>query len=92
MGGSLSLDDFITITMFRVIDKSSRIEDNAIKNIMLNPVRKGDNDDVLFFFMANGFLVEFRLNKNHIEQLRYKTERRTDLDRNMQRFVRKVDI
>ncbi|EHH1028498.1 hypothetical protein BT047_RS21900 [Vibrio parahaemolyticus] len=92
LGGSLSLDDFITITMFRVIDKSSRIEDNAIKNIMLNPVRKGDNDDVLFFFMANGFLVQFRLNKNHIESLRYKTERRTDLDRNMQRFVRKVDI
>ncbi|RCS69171.1 hypothetical protein [Vibrio casei] len=90
--GSLSLDDFITITMFRVIDKSSRIDDHAIKNIMLNPVRHGDNDDVLFFFMANGFLVQFRLNKNHIEQLRYKSERRTDLDRNMQRLVRKVDI
>ncbi|EPW3004911.1 hypothetical protein [Vibrio sp. SCSIO 43136] len=92
LGGGFSLDDFITITMFRVIDKSSRINDAAIKNIMLNPVREGDNNDVLFFFMANGFLVQYRLNKKHIEQLRYKTRRRTDLERNMQRFVRKVDI
>ena len=92
LGGSFSLDDFITITMCRVIDKSSRINDDAIKNIMLNPVRNDDNRDVMFFFMANGFLVQFRLNKNHFEQLRHKSERRSDLDRNMQRFVRKVDI
>lgn len=92
LGGSFSLDDFITITMFRVIDKSHRIEDKAIKNILLNLVRKGDSDDVLFFFMANGFLVQYSLNKNQIEQLRYKTTRRTDSDRNMQKFVRKVDI
>ncbi|MEZ8274055.1 hypothetical protein AB6C54_22735 [Vibrio splendidus] len=92
LGDGFSLDDFIVITMFRVIDKSSRIEDSAIKNIMLNPVRIDDGDDVLFFFMANGFLIQYRLNKIHIEQLRYEKIRRTDSDRGMQRFVRKLDI
>ncbi|WP_436323324.1 hypothetical protein ACSEYT_06785 [Vibrio cidicii] len=92
LDGSVSLDDVIGIEMFRVIDKSARIGDKAIKNIMLSPVRVDDNDDVLFFFMANGFLVQYRLNKNKIEQLRYQKTRRTDLDRNMQRFVRKLDI
>ncbi|TCT43828.1 hypothetical protein EDB29_101636 [Vibrio crassostreae] len=92
LGDSLSLDDFLVITMFRVIDKSSRIEDSAIKNIMLSPVRRDDCDDILFFFMANGFLIQYRLNKVHIEQLRHINVRRADSDRNMQRFVRKVDI
>ncbi|EGR3353095.1 hypothetical protein DMO00_09360 [Vibrio parahaemolyticus] len=92
LDGSVSLDDVIGITMFRVIDKSDRIEDKAIKNIMLSPVRVDDSDDVLFFFMANGFLVQYRLNKNQVEQLRYQKTRRTDLDRNMHRFVRKLDI
>jgi hypothetical protein len=92
LGGDLSLDDFFVITMFRVVDKSSRFEDSAIKNIMLNPMRIDDSGDVLFFFMANGFLVQYRLNKAEIEQLRHNNVRKSDSDRNMQRLVRKLDI
>jgi hypothetical protein len=92
LGESLSLDDFIAITMFRITDKSSRIADSAIKNIMLPPIRINDGDDVLFFFMANGFLIQYRLNQIHIAQLRHNKIRRTDSDRSIHRFVRKLDI
>lgn len=92
LGDNLSLDDVFEITMFRVVDKSSRIEDFAMKNIMLNPMRIDDSGDVLFFFMANGFLVQYRLNKVKIEQLRNNNIRKSDSDRNMQRLVRKLDI
>ncbi|MCY9877304.1 hypothetical protein OTK59_12125 [Vibrio natriegens] len=92
LAGCLSVDDFIVITMFRVVDKSSRIEDDALKNIMLSPVQDNDAENILFFFMVNGFLVQFHVSKDGMEKLRDSDVRRTESCRYAQRFVRKLDI
>ncbi|EHR0248245.1 hypothetical protein CRN32_03920 [Vibrio vulnificus] len=94
VSSEIDIDEFIKITMFRVTDKSHRLDELTIRNILMNlthvPVQ--ESNEHLFFFMSSGFLVQFRLTPFYI-QLKDKTPfTRADMARNNQRFVRYLDI
>ncbi|HAS6997780.1 TPA: hypothetical protein I7280_23410 [Vibrio parahaemolyticus] len=90
----IDIDEFITITMFRVIDKSKKIEDQVIKNLMLgltSPPEK-DNDDHLFFFMSGGFLVQYRFTSLYLHVKKKTKLTKSDMSRQQHKFVRLLDI
>ncbi|EGQ8961567.1 hypothetical protein ACKOZB_004562 [Vibrio parahaemolyticus] len=90
----IDIDEFITITMFRVIDKSQKIEDQALKNLMLgltSPPEK-DNDDHLFFFMYGGFLVQYRFTSLYLHVKKKTKLTKSDMSRRQHKFVRLLDI
>ncbi len=80
--------------MFRVIDKSKKIEDQVIKNLMLgltSPPEK-DNDDHLFFFMSGGFLVQYRFTSLYLHVKKKTKLTKSDMSRQQHKFVRLLDI
>ncbi|MCD9505793.1 hypothetical protein [Photobacterium phosphoreum] len=88
----ISIDECIVISMFRVVDRSGRLDDKAIKNIMLNLTGVKEGDDSLFFFMANGFLIQYQITPNYIFEKKNSGCNKTIVNRNARKCVKMVDI
>lgn len=59
---NINLDHFIKISIFRVVDSEKIIDDNIIKNILLEPnfcAEENPNDGLAYYFMVNGFFISY---------------------------------
>tara|TARA_R110001583_G_scaffold16561_24_gene68021 strand:+ start:954 stop:1697 length:744 start_codon:yes stop_codon:yes gene_type:complete len=88
---TISIDECILISMFRVTDKSKKLTDSILKKIMMNILAVKENDDHLFFFMTNGFLVQYQLTSQIL--LKKKSGlKRSDASRFSKKNVKFIDI
>ncbi|MEQ9723848.1 hypothetical protein ABQG65_22205 [Yersinia alsatica] len=60
---SLKVDNFLRLSVSRVVDSSNNISDDLIKNVMMNfRVDKGDIEKVtIYYLMLEGFLIVYSL-------------------------------
>jgi hypothetical protein len=66
LGTSLKLDHFIKISVLRIVDSSGNIDDSIIKSFLLNfnvEFGKTVNDGMVYYFMVNGFLINYFLKR-----------------------------
>nr|WP_321281298.1 hypothetical protein [uncultured Vibrio sp.] len=87
----ISIDEFVVISMFRVTDKANKLPDAVIKKIMMHFYGITEGEDHLFFFMANGFLIQYQVTTKFMYQ-KAQGFNRTDIARNKHRYVKRLDI
>lgn len=88
---SIAIDEIILISMYRITDKSNWLSDTILKKIMMNFHGIFENDEHKFFFIVNGFLIQYRITSKLIS----KKERgfnRSDISRNKNKYVKRLDI
>jgi hypothetical protein len=89
---SISIDDVILITMFRVVDRSNRINDVELKNILLSLTREGDEKNIIFFLMVNGFLIQYHISKANLLLKKKTGFQKTNSSRKDHKYVKLLDI
>jgi len=57
---TLSIDDFFKISISRLVDNTDRFEDKLIKKLITTFIQTvNDKDQTVFYFIADGFLIEY---------------------------------
>ena len=78
--------------MNRIVDRSNRIPDKALKNILMNLNATQSHGDHVFKMIFGGFLFTYRLSNNNLKIKRTTHLSRSNESRLIQREVPFIDI
>lgn len=92
ISNALSIDELVIISMNRIVDRSNRIPDKALKNILMNLNATQSHGDHVFKMIFGGFLFTYRLSNNNLKIKRTTHLSRSNESRLIQREVPFIDI
>ncbi len=90
----LDMDEIIKINMFKVVDKSKKIDEKTLRNLLISLTARFEVEHKYYFLMTHGFLIQYEITFNYIklkEELNYSIQF-TEIFRDSHRNVPIVDI
>jgi hypothetical protein len=90
----LDMDEIIKINMFKVVDRSKKIDESTLRNLLMSLTARFEIEHKYYFLMTHGFLIKYEITFNYInfkKQMNY-TIQFAESFRNNHKIVPIVDI